>query len=246
MRLALIILAWLFLATTQSYAAPAGTLPAPFSGLKQIKGSGWQPLTFPKIDRHTRYTLVQVQGGNVVRAHSDNSASGLIYKVHIDPRKYPVIRWRWKISGVYAKGDAHRKSGDDYPARLYVAFAFQPDRASLWEKLKRKAAKLFYNGPLPGSALNYIWANKLPQGQIITNAFSPQTKMVAVESGDAKKGQWVTEQRNILKDYRQAFGHNPPPIVGIGIMTDSDNTGSSATAWYGDITLEPAAGKQGD
>jgi len=212
-------------------------LPSPFSTLKQLKGSDWHPLTFPNISNHTQYRLVTLDGGQVVRATSRDSASGLIFRTRIDPTQYPVIRWRWRISGVYAKGDARTKSGDDYPARLYVAFAFEPDRASWWEKLRRKAAQVFYSGPLPGSALNYIWANSLPRGQIVTNAFSPQTKMVAVESGDSRKGQWVTEQRNIVEDYRKAFGRNPPPIVGIGIMTDSDNTGSSATAWYGDIEL---------
>lgn len=238
MRLTIPLLATVILAA--NHARAAGPLPTPFSQLHQIAGSGWQPLTFPKIDRHTSYSLVPVNGKDVIRARSDNSASGLIYRVHIDPQQYPVIRWRWKVSNVYAKGDAHHKSGDDYPARLYVAFAFEPDRASFWEKLKRKAAKIFYSGPLPGSALNYIWANKLPRGQVISNAFSPQTRMVAVESGGTKAGQWVTEKSDILRDYRQAFGHNPPTIVGIGIMSDSDNTGASATAWYGDIELEPA------
>ncbi len=230
-----LILSLCLLAATPAFAQQS--LPSAFSALKQLKDSGWQPLTFPNISRHTQYQLVEVDGRRVVRATSDSSASGLIFRTRIDPTQYPVIRWRWKVSGIYADGDARTKAGDDYPARLYVAFAFDPARASWWEKLRRKAAQVFYSGPLPGSALNYIWANKLPEGQIVTNAFSPQTRMVAVESGEGRKGQWVTEQRNILADYRKAFGHNPPPIVGIGIMTDSDNTGSSATAWYGDIEL---------
>ena len=36
-------------------------------------------------------------------------------------------------------------------------------------------------------------------------------------------------------DYRRAFGSEPPPVSAIAIMTDSDNTGSSLTSYYGDI-----------
>lgn len=238
-RLPFLLPTLLFAATVSAQSS----VPVPFSSLQHLQGSGWQPLTFPNIDRHSHYQLVEIDGRHLVRATSSDSASGLIFRVHVDPNQYPIIRWRWKISAVYKKGDAHKKAGDDYPARIYVAFAFEPDRASWWEKLRRKAAQIFYKGPLPGSALNYIWANRLPRGQIIANAFSPQTMMLSVESGNRHRGQWRTEQRNIVADYRKAFGHNPPPIVGIGIMTDSDNTGESATAWYGDIELRRAPDK---
>lgn len=237
----LFLLPAMFFVTTVS---AQNSIPVPFSSLQRLQGSGWQSLTFPNIARHSHYQLVDIDGLHRVRATSSDSASGLIFRVHVDPSQYPVIRWRWKISGVYSKGDARKKAGDDYPARIYVAFAFEPQRASWWEKLRRKAAQIFYRGPLPGSALNYIWANRLPPGKIIANAFSPQTMMIPVETGNRHRGQWRTEQRNIVADYRKAFGHSPPPIVGIGIMTDSDNTGESATAWYGDIELTRAPGKR--
>jgi len=61
--------------------------------------------------------------------------------------------------------------------------------------------------------------------------------MLAVESGPSKAGQWVNEERDIQADYRRVFGENPPEAGGVAIMTDTDNTGGEATAWYGDITL---------
>jgi len=62
---------------------------------------------------------------------------------------------------------------------------------------------------------------------------------VAVNSGRERVGDWVTVERDIVADYRQAFGEAPPPIVGVAIMSDSDNTGEQATAWYGDVRLAP-------
>jgi hypothetical protein len=66
--------------------------------------------------------------------------------------------------------------------------------------------------------------------------------MIAVESGESKVNQWVCEERNILEDYKKAFGENPSMISGIAIMTDTDNTGESATAYYGDIIFKKVAG----
>lgn len=215
----------------------AATAIPRFSELQSLDGSAWRPLEFRKIHRHSHYALSRVDGTAVVRADTDNSASGLIVRRHIDPRATPVIEWRWKISNTYAKGDAMQKQGDDYPARIYVAFAFEPERAGFFEKAGRAAASVFYKDEIPGSALNYIWANKLARGSIVANAWSDKTRMIAVDSSADQAGAWVTHRRNIIEDYEQAFGHPPPEIVGIGIMSDSDNTGESATAWYGDIVL---------
>lgn len=62
--------------------------------------------------------------------------------------------------------------------------------------------------------------------------------MIAVESGEARRGEWISEKRNVLEDYRNVFGEEPPNIQGIAIMTDTDNTGESAVAFYDDIVLQ--------
>jgi hypothetical protein len=59
--------------------------------------------------------------------------------------------------------------------------------------------------------------------------------MIVVESGLDRVGQWIEEQRNVYEDYKQAFGEEPPLVNGVAIMTDTDNTGEEATAFYGDI-----------
>lgn len=223
------------LITTVGQAEPL----TPFSTMRSLD-DGWAPLEFPNIDTHSRYELVTDNGTQVIRAHTAGGASGLIARMDIDPGEKLVLRWRWKVSNIYTAGDARKRSGDDYPARIYVAFAFEPDKAGFFERAKRKAAELIYGDTLPGNALNYIWANRLPLGSVVANPFTAKTQMIAVTSGAGKTGQWVTVERDIVADYRKAFGEAPPHIIGIGIMSDSDNTGESATAWYGDIQLSPA------
>lgn len=197
----------------------------------------WRPMTFRNIDRHTQYTLTRDADRTVIRAHSQNASSGLIRHLRVDTGDYPLIRWHWKIDHVLEKGDFSTKQGDDYAARIYVAFAFDPETAGWWERMRHRSASLFADQEVPGTALNYIWANKAPENTIAPNPYASEAMMIVLQSGNAAAGRWLTEERNIAADYRRAFGRPPPPIIGIGLMTDTDNTGEETTAYYGDITL---------
>ena len=212
-------------------AAPAGTLPPE-----------WRPLTFPDIKAHTLYAAVpDPVHGQVVKATADKSASGLLRKVELDAHTYPILRWRWKADNLIAKGDVTRKEGDDYPARIYVSFAYDPKRVSLFERAQYGAARLIYGEYPPHAGLNYIWDGKAPAGTLVANAYTARVKMIVVESGPSRLHEWLAYERNIVEDYRRAFGEEPPPVSGVAIMTDADNTGESAVAWYGDIELQPGA-----
>jgi hypothetical protein len=202
---------------------------------------GWSPLTFDKIPRHTRYSVVEDAGRTVLKAWSDRSASGLIHALEADARRFPVLRWRWKVENTLRHGDVTRKAGDDYPARIYVAFAYDPARASLVQRIKYEALRLIYGAYPPHAGLNYIWDTRSPLGTMVPNPFTDRVRMFVVESGDANVGNWREYERNIYEDYKRAFGEEPPMISGVAVMTDTDNTGESATAYYGEISLSPLA-----
>jgi len=191
----------------------------------------WKPLYFPKIKKHSRYNVVKEQDISALMAQSDSSASGIIYKKEFNVFEFPKIMWRWKINNVYKNGNAREKSGDDYPLRLYVIFKYDPAKASLGQRLRYGIARRIYGEYPPHSSLNYIWANKTHEEKIITNPFVDEAKMIVVEAGDEKTGQWVTEKANIIEDYKNAFGTSPPAIASIAIMNDSDNTGESSVSY---------------
>jgi hypothetical protein len=175
----------------------------------------WKEKVF---EGRTEYRVVPEGTGHVLRAESRGAASGLILEKEIDLEEFPVLSWRWKVENILDKGDARRKEGDDYAARIYVIFPH-------WFFLQTRS-------------INYIWANKLPQGAIVPNPFTSNAVMIAVESGKEKTGEWMTESRDVLADYRGIFGEDPPRAGAIAVMTDTDNTGGSAVAWYDDIRLK--------
>lgn len=209
-------------------AAPVGDTPP----------ADWEPLIFPKIARHTRYSLAEDNGMTVVKAVSEAAAAGLTRKIEIDLNKFPFIRWRWKVDNVVEESDVTSKEGDDYAARIYVTFAYEPDKVSFGKKLKYKAGRVILGQDIPIAAINYIWESKTPKDTLVDNAYTDFVKMIVIESGNEKVGQWVEEERNVYEDYKKAFGEEPPMISGVAIMTDTDNTGGSATAYYGDIIFE--------
>jgi len=200
----------------------------------------WKPLTFKNIEKHTVYTLVKDGDTVVVKAESQASASGLIREIKVDPQEYPVVQWRWKINNLLKKGDVRRKEGDDYPARVYITFEYDPQKLPFMERAKYGLVKALYGQPPPLAALNYIWEGRAGKGTVVPNPFTDRAMMIVVESGGEKLNQWVTEERNLYEDYRKAFGEDPPMISGVAIMTDTDNTGESAVAYYGDIVLKKA------
>ena len=202
--------------------------------------AGWEELTFRRIPRKTRYRVVPDGDGYVLRADSEAAASGLYRPLDVDLRAYPVLAWRWKVGNVLVKADARRKEGDDYPARIYVAFRWEPDTASAWDRARYGTYRLFYGRYPPASAINYVWDNRLPPGTTLDNAYTDRAKMVVVRSGPADVGRWLSERRDVLDDYRRLFGGEPPRVAGIAVMTDTDDTGESAVAWYDAITLYAA------
>lgn len=214
----------------------AFSLDQPGTGLP----GGWKPLTFKKIPKQTEYVLVKEGDQVVVKATSDASASGLAKEVAINPKDYPIVRWRWKVENLLQHSDVSRKDGDDYPARLYITFAYDPDHVSFGRKLKYNAGRVLF-GDIPIGALNYIWETKTPVGTIVENAFTDFARMIVVESGPSRVGMWVEEERNIYEDYTKAFGEEPSLINGVAIMSDTDNTKERAVAFYGDIEFRKAA-----
>lgn len=175
--------------------------------------TGWKPKIFSGL---TRYAVTNENGRTALQAQSSATASGLYREISIELGKTPILNWTWQINDILAGADERTRAGDDYPARVYVIFS---GGITFWRT----------------RAINYIWSSKRPVGSSWPNAFTGNAYMIAVESGSKRASRWVEERRDVLSDYRHAFGEEPGPVDAVAIMTDTDNTGTTATAWYGDI-----------
>lgn len=185
--------------------AAAGSLP----GLTVPGHPGWKEKEF--VGR-TVYTGQEADG--LLLAVSNGTASGLFYEQPMDLRLTPYLNWSWKVGNVLAGVNEREKAGDDYPARVYVVV---------------KGGVAFWKT----KALSYVWASREPRGSSWSSAFTDNAHMIAVQSGPERVGELISEKRNIRDDWKRAFGEDIDRIDAVAIMTDTDNTGQWARAWYG-------------
>ena len=209
-----------------SALAPGAALPA-----------GYRRFAFAGRARHTEYALVEDEGRTVLRARADASTSGIARDLRVDLAATPVLAWRWKATRVPAKGDLRTKAGDDYAARLYVAFDLPLDALPFGERLGVEVARAIYGRDAPAAALCYVWATRAAVGTIAPNAYSSRVRMVVVESGGGALGRWLAYERDVAADYRRAFGGAPPTVKGVIVSTDTDDTGETAETYYGDVSF---------
>jgi hypothetical protein len=195
----------------------------------------WQEITFPRRPK-TSYEFHPE--GRMVCGRAVASASALAHDFPGDLDDYPVLSWEWRIDHVLEEGDARVREGDDYAARVYVNFEWE-EPPSRWERARRRMFELFYGYELPGRALNFIWANILEPGEIVTSPYTEHARLVALQSGNQRAGQWIREEVNIPAYYRRAFESEPPPLHSLAIMTDSDDTGETVRGCYRNIRLGP-------
>ncbi len=187
----------------------------------------WQHLNFPSISSETRYDVVTDETyGPVIRARSSAGAGGIIREISEDPSRYPLLEWSWKIEQTVSGSSLTSKNGDDFPARLMVSFkSGSPEQNRLRNRDRQN------------KTLCYVWAADDPVGAFSVNPHHDHVMTIVAASGSSKTGSWVEISRNVVEDFVKAFSEKPLLITGVALMTDSDNTGSEAQAWYGPVWL---------
>jgi len=174
---------------------------------------GWREHSFKG---NTQYQAIELNGTPMISARSDGSASGLYKEIRVDLQETPYLNWRWQIEQPLSGLDEQSKGGDDYSARVYV---------------------IMQGGLLPWRtrALNYVWSSGQPAGSDWPNAYTDRAHMIAVRSASDNPRQLYSERRNVREDFQRYFGTPVRYIDVIAIMTDTDNSGRQAHAYYGDI-----------
>ena len=195
----------------------------------------WEPWILSRFLARTKYRIVEHEGERVLEADANVSASGLLQPLALPTAEYPYLHWRWKVPQLIADADNASRTSDDSPVRIIVAFDGDKSRFDFEDSTFAKTVKLFSGREMPYATIQYIWENKLPPETVLDNSKTSRAKMVVVESGPQRVGQWISFQRNVQQDYERLFGEPPGSIIFVGVMTDSNATGSHTTAYYGDI-----------
>ena len=198
---------------------------------------GWHFYRIAPYKKNTVYRLENYQGRTVLSANSKTSASGLAIKLRPRQTQNLWLKWEWKAITSIPEADNTERYHDDAPLRILVAFDGNKSKLALKEKMNFEMASLISGQEMPYATIMYIWSGKTPVNTILDNAHTSRIKMIVVDSGLEGLGDWRKHEQDLAADYKRAYGENPGDVIGIALLTDTDNTKSETRALYGDIEL---------
>jgi hypothetical protein len=206
---------------------------------------GWEPVTFIRAAGNT-ISLCRENGTTALRVESLNSASGILKRLNgtggfaVDLASYPFLVWRWKVNRAVGMAIESRADRNDCAARVRVIFNAVPQFQNRGEEIRKIADYLGITLPTvepSGYKIDYIWGSRTPRGQIIDYPGEQNHKMIVLQQGNQKANRWVWEKRDLIDDFQKCFNSGPPGIVGVVIMTDTEQTHEGVEAWYGSVVI---------
>jgi hypothetical protein len=200
-------------------------------------GSGpWEHQVLPG-KKPSQFRAAQGQGRPALAVTSEAAASMLRAKVRVEAAELGAIRFSWRVPQLIAQADLAVRDRADSPARIILAFEGDRSKFSPRDAMLNELARSVTGEEMPYATLIYVWGNAREPGTVVRSPRTERIRKLVVESGAGRLDQWLDYERDIRADFERAFGESPGALVGIAIMTDTDNTRGRARAYYGPVTL---------
>jgi hypothetical protein len=196
----------------------------------------WRQYLVRRGNTPTEYRVTEVDGERALEAEAKEGGSGLFRRIHIDPKRHPILEWRWRVPREPLER-LKAKSGESPLARLSIGFHGEVEKLDFDDRAKLRLAMLLTANGLPYASLLYVWMLDMPVGTVFHSPHTDRVRFLVVESGTEHLGQWVGYRRDLAEDYRRAFGGDPGDVVGVGVMTDPGDDYTPRRSFYGDITF---------
>jgi hypothetical protein len=189
----------------------------------------------------SQFEVVTLDGERVLRVVTDKSYGTLRHDLpRIEAGAGTLLRWRWRLDQPLRDADPRRKSGDDSPLKVCALFDMPTDRLGFFDRAFLFGARRISQEYVPAATLCYVWDHGLPVGTQLPNAFTRRVRYVVLNSGDSQLRTWVPHERDLATDFVRAFGaesNTVPPLIGLVVGADADNTAASSLAYVGDVAL---------
>ena len=157
------------------------------------------------------YTVQEEGGLRFLHAHSKDQGIQAARQQEWDLSRHPVLAWSWRPVE-YPKGADEKDGKNDSALAVYFMVPYSSIR-----------------GP---KTVKYIWSERVPVGTRLSSN-GGLTQVRVLQSGTEKRGRWVDERVNVRDDWLAHFEEkNVPKPAGIAVLTDSDDTDSSAQGDY--------------
>lgn len=161
------------------------------------------------------YKVEEADGARFLRARSVKLGYQAARQVDWDLAQYPILVWRWRPIEFPKGSDERESSRNDSALAVYMLVDYSRIR-----------------GP---QAVKYVWSESVPTGTQLESNLG-LTKVRVLRTGGADKGKWIEERVDVRADFMKAFEvKEVPKPAGIAVLTDADDTESTAAGDYGDV-----------
>ncbi len=206
-----------------------------------MNGAIWQPVALPG-KQATRYSWTHKDGRPALAAVSEASASMYRQPLQRAPGAIGEVSFSWWVQDLMADASVAHADLEDAPARVMFGFSGDIGQLPLRTRAMFELAEVLTGERPPYATLMYVWDAQAPVGTVIVNPRSDRVRKIVLDSGQTGLRRWRDHRRDLAADFHKAFGEAPGSLVSVAVMTDSDNTRSSASSWYGAVHLhEPGA-----
>ncbi|MEM7597962.1 MAG: DUF3047 domain-containing protein [Pseudomonadota bacterium] len=187
-----------------------------------LEAAGWRTLKVPGA-RENQFVL----RGDALQVISDGSVSFRYTELPRGVVAPAQLSWRWRVDRHSPLSSQAQKGRDDRPLAVHVWFDTE-GRASLFGNLASLAGR-----PKVGHLLTYVWGATEPAGTVLANPYYDKGRVIVVVGAEGRTGEWVEVRRNIVGDYRRAFGMSPDmsALRYIAISADTDDLAGHSSAF---------------
>ncbi|HKX44005.1 MAG TPA: DUF3047 domain-containing protein [Burkholderiaceae bacterium] len=219
-----------------------GPMPLPFGPVGPEAHAPWHVTGLPNQTKpYTKFSVVDLDGHRAVRVEAESSYGNLVYPLEL--KAVPAaLSWRWRVEELIDADDLRQRSTDDNAIKVCVSFDMPIDKVPFLERQLLRSARGRTNEPVPSASVCYVWDAHLPVGTSLDNAFTRRIRYKVLQSGPAHLHQWMSERRNVGADFLELFGGESsevPPVIGVAVGADSDNTHTHSLAHVADVVIEP-------
>ena len=236
-----------------AHFAPAALaqVPSPFASISPFSSASgdqppapWRVVGVPggKIPL-TTYVIADIDGSRALRVEANKSYGNLVHPItSVSPEAGVRLRWRWRLEEPLRSADLRQRSGDDSPLKVCALFDMPLEKLGVVDRSLLRMARSATGEKLPSATLCYVWDHALATGTLVRNAYSGRVRMIVVNSGDQRLGQWLNHDRDLAADFQRAFGEESdvmPPLQAVLVGADADNTGGRSLGWVGNVSFSP-------
>ncbi len=227
---------------TQVAFSQVQPITAFFKSIGEAPSTPWKIYPFPGSEKAlSRFDMATLDGERVLRVVAEKSYATLQHELpRLTLGQGSKLSWRWRLDQPLREADLRLKKGDDSPLKVCALFDMPVKNLGLFERSFLRAARSMSGQYIPAATLCYVWDHKLPVNTELPNAFTRRVRYVVLTSGDSQLKTWLPQERDLANDFRRAFGEETdtiPPLIGLAIGADADNTGGTSLGYVGDVTL---------